>query len=139
VSTLDLSNPAHREALRWSCDVVNNRPQDISELLSLPGTSDYIVSRKAVLGDLSSPEQSAALVRARLEGCGVMTHEHHEPDWDGECDAEVVLRVEDGALGWADYHDRWELSAQATAVLLLALLACTDAVGALAALREAGR
>jgi hypothetical protein len=141
VSTLDLSNPAHREALRWACSA--------KEQSAYGGWSPL---QYDALRALSSPEQSASIVRVLLEGCGVpadveprgirphgphrlrgntYTEEHVQISVDWQ--AHGIVRADGCTWGTWDY-DVADLPA-----LILALLAAKNRDGAIAALREAGR
>lgn len=129
--TLDLSNAAHRDALREACLA---SPEERAGAMQMTGDAPFLLACSA----LSSPEQSAAIVRALLEGCGVELP-RDEPSAAGDAD---VRPDGDMLLIWVRLDGTWvrrDRAMPGVPALILALLAYTDAAGALAALREAGR
>jgi hypothetical protein len=133
VSGLDLTRPEHRERLAHCChSVLVGQMFSEQELRYMPALD------RECYAALSSPEQSAAIVRALLEGCGVRLRV--------TTDRFFVQDEESGPfceVWWIDVYDGSqevaEIEPDRIPALVLRLLACTDAAGALAALREAGR
>lgn len=92
---------------------------------------------------LLHPSDSAAIVRALLEGCGLVVTLGHPFDVrldDDAATADAHVMLVPGAVGVRiraeDHQYRWF---ERVPALILRLLACTDADGAIAALRSAGR
>jgi hypothetical protein len=130
---IDLTRPEHREALAWACanwrDLERERDaikRSVYCDINLTGEQCFAIRT------LSSPSDSAAIVRALLERCGV-----------SGCST-FMSRVEfrhGNDMAYLDLADgpMFDRCAAWVPALILALLACTDAAGGLAALREAGR
>ena len=143
--TLDITRPEHRDALRWAAETKAQAPS-VVHYWSL---GDDLAGglRQVAIRALSSPEQSAALVRALLEGCGVRVcgygcdagdvRVYRVPGY-GPCGNHTFDRVGVWIVGDAYPLGPLECGLDVTA-LILRLLACTTHEEALAALREAGR
>jgi hypothetical protein len=148
VSTIDPSNPAHVEAVRWACATwIAVHPGTVSEWPSL--------WHHAAMRVIIDPALSASLLRALLERGGVDVHVHNFgqecDDGNDSCAADVLLYthalrpnalVADIGLGDANVERR--LSADSVPRLILALLDISaDAPDrrerAMAALKERGR
>lgn len=80
VAMLDLTNSEHREALRWACEFVSRRPIVADGLSQSALWPKALGLRGNAMRALSSPVESAALVRALLERCGVDVG-----PWDDDC------------------------------------------------------
>lgn len=136
--TLDLTNEQHRGALRWACE----RARDLKAFAHLLAYGDAGTrEQREAATALSSPSQSAALVRALLEGRGVVATIGHPFDVridDSAAAADVHVMHASGAVGVRireeDHQYRWFENLPA---LILRLLDATDRDGALAALRGA--
>jgi len=145
---LDLTRPEHRDCLGYAClsrlspDYDHDGTKREAYLARFRSRPDDAEARFALVLEagrvFSSPSDSAAIVRALLEGCGVVVLNVH-----GEG---PLARGEKGGIGWAVQPkpalESIEIGAHLMPripALILALLACTDAEGAIAALREAGR
>jgi hypothetical protein len=127
---LDLTRPEHREALAYACRY----------RLGPRYETDALVRDAARA--LSSPSDSAVLVRALLEkllGAIVLA----APGTPTDPVSVVIAPCLDGRRQWlgdvVDMAPVFTVYLDRIPALILALLACTDAAGALAALREAGR
>jgi hypothetical protein len=130
---LDLTRPEHREALRWAAEMYVDDMARVRAWLDNAPPPGECGNRTDAIRALSSPSESAATVRALL------------------AEYKVGLTVSADQYGgewWLDFVNPYalphpeqvgEVLAAKVPALILALLACTDAAGALAALREAGR
>jgi hypothetical protein len=129
--TLDLTRPDHREALRWACEL-NARDAELAACWRPIDERGWL--KADALDAMQSPSNSAALVRALLEGCGVVIDlEHHRgAQWR-------VIYYLDGVRMWFAISYGNGDPVPGIPALILRLLACTDATGALAALKEVGR
>ena len=96
-----------------------------------------VMPLRLALTALSSPTESAALLRALLERCVVDAHDHSEDAWDGECDKEIVTRGDATGVHFSDYEMMTPVPSVPALVLALLRLAPGDRDGALAALRGA--
>jgi hypothetical protein len=137
--TLDLARPEHREALAWACANWNDLDCERDAIkrsvycdINLTGEQCFAIRA------LSSPSASAAIVRALLEGCGVAL--------EVTTDRFFVQDTADGPfreVWWIDVYEGSrevaEIESGHIPALILALLACTDRDGAIAALKVAGR
>jgi hypothetical protein len=128
--TLDLARPEHREALRWACGV--NEPIDMSTVVT--------ALQAWCMRAIHQPTESAAIVRALLQRCGISAHDKSSDDQ--EDDAIDVWSYVDGV--WYQFPEtRTETFSTARVLiakvpaLILALLVCMDRDGALAALKGA--
>lgn len=144
---IDLSKPEHRDALRLACVYMQRYPS-APILFSLAfelsaevcTVSVDVADAHASFAALSSPADSAAIVRALLERCGVKVVEQGvnrgNPDFP-------YVSVDDGSRydngDVAALYVSWAQDATARKLLRLLDLAPGDRDGALAALREAGR
>jgi hypothetical protein len=141
--TLDLTRPEHRDALRWAASY--------RALYGDAGASTA-EERGGLSMDawhaLSSPSDSAAIVRALLEGCGVdvslqpMGKESADPNkqawlWWAEARAECPAYI-----AFRCMHDVKPLrfvTMTELPGLVLALLACASVAAAISALRDADK
>jgi hypothetical protein len=150
---LDPSNPAHAAALacaarfhvRWphvAKRIVEDLPTGLADLPEAVRV-DGLAHRT-----LSSPSDSAAIVRALLEGCGVSASVQRtgQPHGDRTATVWIWWTPKDGDgpayITLAIFPDEKTLryrTMQQVLALILALLASTNATSAIAALREAGR
>lgn len=146
--TLDITRPDHREALRWACNWAAYDPAFLvrvigsEDALENPDTRDNALAARA----LSSPSDSAAIVRAELERCGVSASVQRtgQPalDWDALVWIWWTPEAEDGPayLTFSCKGDTKTLRyGYNVPALVLRLLVCTTKEGAIAALREVGR
>lgn len=135
--TLDLTRPEHRDALRWACKAMQGGG---AGWVNVAADGNEGPERDAARA-LSSPSHSAALVRALLEGCGVVLPHDGEGDEPGSA-GEADVRADDGLLVvWVRLDGAWvrrdRTMAQVPALILRLLDANRES--AIAALREAGR
>jgi hypothetical protein len=125
--TLDLARPKHREAQRLACEYVKRYPGaplnfSLAFVLSAEVCSVAvdIADVCAAFTALSSPSDSAAIVRALLEGCGVTGVRATWSPFYGRID--IATDTERGcawtAVGPSDVP-----------ALILALLACAECRG----------
>lgn len=139
--TIDLTNEQHREALRWACEQQLGDLKDdhvarvIAHTLETYGDRGKNDPPAAALRALLDPSQSAAIVRALLEGCGVdVARIDPRPMTCGRGDSVVHV------VGWGADDERWcGVGMPDVPALILRLLDAKDRDSALAALREAGR
>lgn len=143
MSALDLTRPEHREALKLACVLLVRYPDSaVSFTMAAKVSAEVcqapvgVVDLERALRALSSPSDSAAIVRALLEGCGVETHVHEHGDC-GECTSDVQIAWDDEHVSVIAPWNAWVV--RDIYALVLRLLACTTREEALAALKEAGR
>lgn len=134
--TLDLTRPENRNALFNACTLT---PDERAYYLVHMGDDEGPCVQ--FCRALSSPSHSAALVRALLEGCGVVLPHDGEGDEPGSA-GEADVRADDGLLVvWVRLDGAWvrrdRTMAQVPALILRLLDANRES--AIAALREAGR
>lgn len=123
--TLDLSKPEHREALRWACRLVDAAPRSaFASYRPADPTYEEMLRMSAVLA-LSSPAESAAIVRAELERCGTTAT------------VRIVTAIEPPYLSVDDGTYDNMISSYDVPALILRLLDATTREEALAALRGA--
>lgn len=127
---LDLKRPEHREALKWACSYALQDPRRAEQYAAFPGPGDAadplgIAACRAI----SSPSDSAALVRALLEGLGLALIRCSQ---EATGHQNVVIRLR-------DFLHTMVVPMSGVPALILRLLACTSKEEALAALREVGR
>jgi hypothetical protein len=148
--TLDLTRPEHREALRSACGAVllPGMPRDAAAQFAARANPASPV--QAAFAALSFPAESAAIVRALLEGLEIEPCAFPYPGFeDMKCCREKdhapphadCIGGDGFACANAEHHaSDWRGKPKPIEpALILALLACTDRDGALAVLREAGR
>lgn len=136
--TIDPSNPAHAHRNAVTCALVRDCPHASKHdrHLKPAGPSPHRVAVEA----LHDSALSASLLRALLEGCGVRTWRYDDKPTDYPC-VYVGVHDEDGVMvdAYLDESTHVSIGAGRAPAIIAALLACADAAGALAALREAGR
>jgi hypothetical protein len=136
--TLDLTRPEHRNALFNACALT---PEERAHYLAHMGDDNGPCVQ--FCRALSSASDSAAIVRALLEGCGVTTCALYDESCARPC---VALGPYERTIAWEHWTTDGELPEvedyiypRFVPALILMLLACTTREEALAALREAGR
>jgi hypothetical protein len=129
--SLDLTRPEHREALRWAAEMYVDDMARVRAWLDNALPPGQCGKRTDYLRALSSPSESAAIVRALLEGCGVEVDDFKFIKtrltlW--ECAGEIYF--EDPKRWGPD--PRWpaaSLRMRDVPALILALLDCTECRG----------
>jgi hypothetical protein len=111
--SLDLTRPEHREALRAMCELPGLRAHIAN---GCPGTPVQLAAYRAI----SSPPDSAAIVRALLEGCGVTGVQATWSTFYGRID--VATDTKRGCAWTA-------VKPSDVPALILALLDCTECRG----------
>jgi hypothetical protein len=121
--TLDLTRPEHREALRWACN------QGI-EHAAVRRHEDS--DKGQALRALSSPSDSAAIVRALLEGCGVRILDFKETSSFAFASVESLgdgLRIETVHYPAMGHIHGGAVERANVPALILTLLACAECRG----------
>lgn len=140
MSTIDVNNDQHRSALRWACELDANTRQLYGQFpppasIRWPGDEE----RVAAVQTITDPRRFVALTRDLLAWTGVDVHEHSEPDWDGECDREIVVRFDGKRLSWNDYNESFDVNDVTRLIRALLDVAPGNRDGAIRALREMSR
>lgn len=144
--TLDLARPEHREELAEACSMRLNNPTTADRMLAaargIASTGATLLPAFAAHVALASTSDSAAIVRALLESHGLRVHVpkdcHDFPPDDANLTVTPFPRNMVSV-----FFLRPRMAPESTLrmsdipALIIALLACTDAAGAIAALRGA--
>jgi hypothetical protein len=127
--TLDLTRPEHRKALRWACELpAARRAVRAARAAESLGASPRLDALRA----LSCPSDCAAIVRATLDGCGVVAVDLYQTP---AADRHVDLWHVDAGLCCQFPETRAEtfpvlrVPMAGVPALILRLLACTECRG----------